>query len=398
MLLAPSALPGQTWSSLNRAANEAVKAGDYARLRDLLLQLQPLMPGNFRNQYNLAATETRLQNKSAAMAELRTLAMTGLIFDPRADEDFNTLASHPQWPSLLTLIDANKRAVTRSQTALTIAERDVLPESIAYDRRAKRFLISSVRQAKIFTADGKLFARAEWPVFALAIDAKRRLLWASTGWVPQCEACNNADEGKSALLAFDLATGALRHRVDSPLQGLLGDMTISKAGELFVSLGVGGGAVLRLPPGARALERIDEPGEFPSPQTPALSPDEKTLYVPDYVRGIASINLATRTVSWLEPAPGFVLSGIDGLYLHRDSFVAVQNGTRPARLIEFALDMRRQRVLEANWPGLGEPTHGEFVGDWFYYLANSGWDAYDRNGVRKAGPPVVSTIQRLRLR
>lgn len=327
----PSALPGQTWSSLYRAANEAVKAGDYARLRDLLLQLQPLMPGNFRNKYNLAATEARLQNQSAAMVELRILAMTGLGFDPRADEDFNTLASHPHWLSLLTLIDANKRAVTRSQLALTIAERDLLPESIAYDRQAKRFLISSVRQAKIVTADGKLFAKSAWPVFALAIDAKRRLLWASTGWVPQCEACNKADEGRSALLAFDLETGALRHRVDSPVKGVLGDMTISKTGELFVSSGIGGGAVLRLPPGAKALERIDEPGEFPSPQTPALSPDEKTLYVPDYVRGIASITLATRAVTWLQPAPGIVLSGIDGLYLHRDSFVAVQNGTRPVR-------------------------------------------------------------------
>ena len=394
----PPALPGQTWSSLNRAANDAAKAGDYARLRDLFVQLQPLMPGNFRNVYNSAATEARLQNNGTAIAELRILAMMGLIFDPRTDEDFNTLASHPHWLSLLAVIDGNKRAVTRSQRRLTIADRDLLAESIAYDRRAKRFLISSVRQAKIVTADGKLFAKSEWPVFALAIDAKRRLLWASTGWVPQCEACNKADEGRSALLAFDLETGALRHRVASPLKGLLGDMTISKTGELFVSLGIGGGAVLRLPLGAQERERIDEPGEFPSPQTPALSRDEKTLYVPDYVRGIASMDLATRAVSWLQPAPGIVLSGIDGLYLHRGSFVAVQNGTRPARLIEISGDLRRQRVLEANWPALGEPTHGEFAGDWFYYLANSGWDAYDRQGGRKAGPAVVSTIRRLRLR
>ena len=174
-------------------------------------------------------------------------------------------------------------------------------------------------------------------------------------------------------------------------------MTIGRRGELFVSDGIGG-AVLSLPPGATALERIDQPGEFPSPQNPALSPDGKTLFVADYSRGIAAIDLASRAVTWLQPAPGIALSGIDGLYVDRHRFIAVQNGTRPARIVEFSRDLRRQRILEAGWPGLGEPTHGELVGGYFYFLTNTGWDAYDGKGVRKPGPPVTSTIHRLKLR
>ena len=62
-------------------------------------------------------------------------------------------------------------------------------------------------------------------------------------------------------------------------------MTLGRRGDLYISEGIHG-AVLHLKPGAAQLERLDPVGEFPSPQTPALSADEKILYVPDYVRGI----------------------------------------------------------------------------------------------------------------
>ena len=106
----------------------------------------------------------------------------------------------------------------------------------------------------------------------------------------------------------------LKQRIESPVKGLLGDMTISRSGDIYVSEGIHG-AVLSLRQGAQELERLDRPGDFPSPQTPALSTDEKTLYVPDYVRGIAAITLSTGAVSWLKPADDIVLSGIDGLYV-----------------------------------------------------------------------------------
>jgi hypothetical protein len=146
------------------------------------------------------------------------------------------------------------------------------------------------------------------------------------------------------------------------------------------------------------MERLDQAGEFPSPQTPALSADEKILYVPDYVRGIAAMHLDTRKVEWLQPAPGIALSGIDGLYVHGNSFIAVQNGTTPPRVIRFSLDLHSQELLEANTPGLGEPTHGTFVGDDFYFLANSGWSQYDGKGQRKEGAaPVQSEVRKVRV-
>ena len=386
------------WRALNRAAREAVQAKDYVKLRDTLRELKPLMPGNPRIIYNLAASEALLGDGSAARAGLRNLAGMGLIYDFGADPDFATLRGSSAFDAVLKQVESNKKAIGHSSPAFTLAEPDLIPEDIAYDAKTRRFFVGSVRKSKVILTDGSEFAKTDWPVFALRIDVARRILWAATGWIPQCEHCDAADKDKTALLAFDLDSGALKHRVESPVKGLLGDMTISRAGEIFVSEGLHG-AVLRLRPGAKELERLDVPGEFASPQTPALSSDEKTLYVPDYIRGIASITLSTKAVTWLKPADNIALNGIDGLYVYRDSFIAVQNGTAPERIIRFSLDLRKQEVLEANTADLGEPSHGTIVENTFYFLANTGWDQYDNDGKKKAGSgSVASTVRKMVLK
>jgi hypothetical protein len=66
--------------------------------------------------------------------------------------------------------------------------------------------------------------------------------------------------------------------------------------------------------------------------------------------------------------------------------------------MRFSADLRKQQVLEANTPELGEPTHGTIVGDAFYLIANSGWDAYDEQGKKKPGSkPVESTVRKILL-
>ena len=386
------------WVVLNHAAGQAIQAKDYAKLRATLRELKPLMPGNPRIVYNLAASDAKLGDSEAALRGLRSLTGAGLIYDFAADADFASLGQSSEFAAVVKQIGDNKSPVSHSSPAFLLAERDLIPEDIAYDSRTRRFFVSSVRKSKIVTNENQDFAKTDWPVLALRIDPARRILWAATGWVPQCESCQAADKDKTALLAFDLGSGALSQRIESPVPGLLGDMTISRAGEIFASEGVHG-AVLRLRPGAQKLERLDTPGEFPSPQTPALSADEKTLYVPDYLRGIAAITLSSSAVTWLKPADNVALSGIDGLYVYRDSFLAVQNGTTPARIVRFSLDLRKQQVLEANTPGLGEPTHGTIVDNTFYFLANTGWDAYDDDGKKRAGSnPVESTVRKIVLR
>jgi hypothetical protein len=396
-LSAIAADPEPRWLVLNHIARDAVQAKDYARLREALIEMRRLLPGNPRVAYNLAASEAMLGHRDAALAALGDWSRMGLIYDLAADSDFESLRTSPGFAAAVERIAQARKPVTHSTLAFRIGEHDVIPEDLAYDPRTKRFFFSGVRRGRIYTGDGKEFARAEWGVLALRTDPARRVLWAATGWLPQCEACKPEDKDKTALLSFDLDTGALKQRIESPLPGLLGDMTVSSTGDVFVSEGIHG-AVLHLAAGAKVLQRLDASGEFPSPQTPALSADERTLYVPDYLRGIAAIRLTDRRVEWLQPAPGIALSGIDGLYVVGDHFLAVQNGTTPPRLMHFSIDLRQQEVLEANSAWLGEPTHGVVVGGDFYFLANTGWGAFDAKGNKKEGTaPVESTVRRMTL-
>jgi hypothetical protein len=390
VLALAAADPEPRWRVLNHQALDAMKAKDYAKLRDLLLEIKPLMPGNPRITYNLAASEALLGHRDAALERLRNWAGMGLLYNVGADADFASLKGTPDFAAILERVDESRDAVNNGKLAWTIAENDFIPEDIAYDPKHRRFFVSSVRKGKIITGDGEEFAKADWSLLALAVDARRRLLWACTGWVPPCERCDPKDKDKTALLAFDLDSGALKQRIESPVKGLLGDMTISRKGDLYISEGIYG-AVFFLRAGAKEMERLDTPGEFPSPQTPALSADEKTLYVPDYLRGIAAINLTNRSVEWLKPSEDIALSGIDGLYVYGTSFVAVQNGTTPPRIMRFPLDLNTQEVLEANTPSLGEPTHGALVGNEFYFIANSGWNAWDQQGKKRTGAPAVQS-------
>jgi sugar lactone lactonase YvrE len=385
------------WRDLRATAERANKADDCVALRTALTELAPLAPNNPRNIYNLAACNSRLGQRDAALGGLATLAHMGLVYNIAADADFSSLLKSRAFQASAARMTRNGQPVTQASSVFSLAGTDLIPESIAYDALRHRWFIGSVRQAKIVSADGKLFARTQWSVFALAIDSRRRILWATIAAVAQCAVCNDAAQDRSALLGFDLDSGAEQLRIDSPVNGVLGDMSIAPDGDLYVSEGMHG-AVLRLPQGARAFERLDDPGEFLSPQTPALSADGRVLYVPDYVRGIAAITLESRQLRWLRPGPHIVLTGIDGLYIDHGSFIAVQNGVTPERIVRISADLQTQTVLEANWPGLGEPTHGVIVGRDFYFLANTGWNAFDEQGSKLPGvAPVESAVWSLPL-
>lgn len=64
--------PEPRWAVLNHAARQAVQAKDYAKLRETLRELKPLMPGNPHIIYNLAAPDAALGDKQIALAQFGT--------------------------------------------------------------------------------------------------------------------------------------------------------------------------------------------------------------------------------------------------------------------------------------------------------------------------------------
>jgi hypothetical protein len=191
------------------------------------------------------------------------------------------------------------------------------------------------------------------------------------------------DWGRSAILQYDLRSGRLLHRIEGPPRTALGDMALAANGDPIVSDGEHGG-VYRVSGADQRIQRIDA-GDFVSPQTPAALPDGRHLLVPDYVRGLGMLDLSTKHVDWIPTEGNHALSGIDGLYALGNTLIATQNGTTPERVILFTLDgsntgIVAENIIERATSTLGDPTHGVVVGNYFYYIANSGWDVLDDHG------------------
>ncbi len=394
------------------AMNKVCGAKEYPACRDHLLRLDELLDGRADIVYRLAKTEAMLGNKEAALDRLAIFSKSGLTFaDPAADSEFAPLQDSAEFKTILARLKSAREPRSASKLFVTLPEPDLIAEDIAYDPVGDKFYISSVRHRKILSID-KHGSSAEfvregqpdvWAILAVGVDSKRRTLWATTAAMPEGLGYRKKDEGRSALLKYSLGTGALLKRYDLPndTQHALGDMIVNAAGDVFVS--DGHGAVYWVDHQKDTLDILVDKGTFRSPQTPALSPDGRRLFVPDYSRGIGIVDLSTRQVKLLEHPKELSLGGIDGMYLTGRTLLAIQNGTDPERVIRMTLDASLTRVLEwetieANWAGLGDPTHGVVVGDQFYFIANSGWDHMADDGSVKPGTTFEpATIRQMKL-
>lgn len=410
----PAAAQGDsTWRDHDRAADNAYKAGDFSTFRAQLLTMRrEIGPLPFID-YDLAVAEARLGNGERALEWLETFADMGIWEDVTRDADLASVRSLGGYPRVVQLLAANLAPVTRGASAFTLADADLIAEDIAYDSVRQRFLVSSVHRRKIVAVDSaghatdftRPGADSTWGMFAVHVDAARQILWATTAAVNAAQGYHAADSGRSALLAYDLATGALRTRLepaDARRAHVLGDMTIGADGTVYVSDAVSG-AVYTAAPGARMLAVLVPPGTFTSPQTPALSADEKRLFVADYARGIAVVDLSTRAVRWLGHPGNVALVGTDGLYRVGNTLLAVQNGTTPNRVLRILLDTAMTRVLDAEVlergkPAVNDPTHGVMLDDTFYFIAQSGWDRVKDDGtLAPAGATDTPVVRRLTL-
>ncbi|HEX4385342.1 MAG TPA: hypothetical protein VH083_20420 [Myxococcales bacterium] len=307
---------------------------------------------------------------------------------------------------IAALLAAAPAKIVRPKTpeiAFTLPDVDMIAEDLTYDAPRSRFLVSSVHRGGIDAVDSKgkvtrFVAADTWGLFAIAADEKRNTLWAAAAAMPISANFTASDAGQSALLAYDLRTGTSRGRYLPPDEGAhsFGDLTVSPAGDVYVADGIGSGVYV-LPAGAKALRVLVPRGVLKSPQTPVLSKDGQTLYVPDYDQGIAAVDVKTGKLRLLEHDAKMILQGIDGMYLFKDSLIAVQNGVLPNRIVRLTLSgdgvSRLDVVVRAGIAS--ELTHAAIKGSWLYFIIRSGWDRAEDKGSMKPGTdaPAVARVR-----
>jgi sugar lactone lactonase YvrE len=415
--LALAQAPADPAAEARRLLTEAAAAHenkDYALFLQKTEAAVALSPRSPRALYNLACAQALTGRAQAAVATLDRITALGVYLDAAADSDFAAIKDTPAFQSTVARAAALNTPVAAGVEALRLKEKDLVTEGLAHDPQSGDFFLSSVHKRKIVrvTRDGvsrDFVTEGQdglWSVLAMKIDGPRKLLWATSAALREGLGFRKEDEGKAALFAFHLDTGKLARRIEPPADGKkhnLNDLAVDAQGRLFVSDAMSG-HVYVVSPGAEALRVLVEPGVLASPQGLVLSPDARTLWVADYGRGLARVDVASGKVQLVDPPPDAVLAGIDGLVGHGRDLIAIQNGIRPHRVVRVALDEAGTRatsvqVLDRAHPAYDEPTLGVIVGDDLHYIANSQWGSFTKEGalfpLEELREPIVL---RLRLR
>jgi hypothetical protein len=400
----------EQFKSLREKANAARKSGDKPARLAAVLELQKLLNDSPDVVEAAAKAYSEVGDTEHALASLMAFAEQGQVDESLlsgGNSTFSALEKSPRYQSILNRFKENKSPIGLGESVSTLSDPGLLAEDIVYDAGSRTFLITSVLEKKIVRVDpdGKVqdFAASpsHWPMLAIKVDAAHRRVWATEVALRGFTIAPKSDWGHSALLCFNLASGRLERRIEGPANTALGDLVLTSGGTPIVSDGEGGG-IYRV--NGERLERIDG-GDFISPQTATMHPDGKHLFIPDYVRGIGLLDLTSKHVIWLDQGgkTQHALNGIDGLYFDRGFLIATQNGSSPERVIRFRLNAERtgivsERIIERLTATLGDPTHGVIVGDFFYYIANSGWDVLDDHGDLKSGAKLTpARIMRFRV-
>ncbi len=310
---------------------------------------------------------------------------------------------------------ARRSPLVRGTVAFTLHDRELIPESVAYDPKDRAYYVGSMYKRKIVkvAADGRqsdfvsTAADGLWGVLGMKVDAERRELWAN--------ACNLNDRrppmipddettrGQGGVFRYNLDTGKLiaKHTVGWQMAPrCFNDLVITPDGSVFFSSGPDG--VYRLRPGETRVELFVEYPSFINGI--AASDDGARLFLGDY-RGVQVMDVATRMTRPLSVPAGESLAGIDGLYVRGQTLVAIQNGRRnqPERLLQAELSPSLDSVtcftvLERDRPDYDIPTTGVLVGNEIFYVASSQLLRFNEDKtIFPADKLVESVIVRTRL-
>ena len=383
----------EQFTRLRNAVHQARSQGDGAAYLENALELQRLLNGSPTSTVDVMAAEVAAGHPQQALQRLKTLVSMGQSYPELLGTPlFAPLRSLPEYAAVATAMSVNTQSLSAAERVFELQPAEWVPEDIDYDAAGRRFLITSVLKAQVFSVkrDGtsSLFATSpeRWPMMALKVDARHRRVWVTEVLI---------GKSQSAVLIYDLKSGRLLHRIAGPPQTDLGDMCLTRNGDAVISDG-GHGGLYRVDAETLKIERVDR-GDFISPQTPAMAAGGAKIWIPDYTRGIGLFDLRSRTVSWLPAKDTYALGGVDGLYLYDRNLIVTQNGTSPERVAQFTLneaasDITAETIIERATPTLGDRTHGVVVGEYFYYLANSGWDALDDAAHRKANRAMTPAL------
>jgi hypothetical protein len=270
-------------------------------------------------------------------------------------------------------------AQQKPEIAFRIQEKDIIPEGIVYDPASKVFYLGSIQKSKILkiTKEGHVSdfipSGAHGLKQVLGMKVQNGFLWA----------CNNSSEHDStssdrgSYIHVFTATGKL-HKVFKLADGkkhLFNDLVFSANGDAYIT-DSDGGAIYRIENNSDSLEMFLPANtvRYPNGIISSLEGD-RILVSTGTGQGIVGIDLKTKEIKPVQH-PKFMFFGVDGLYRHNKSWIAIQNVVYPESILRISTDLDETEIedftlLAADHESFDTPTTGVVVGDEFYFIANS---------------------------
>ncbi len=376
-------------------ARRAYHAKDYPVYEKVMTKLSILRPYQGQFRYRLAEALALQDKKSEAYNTLIQLTQQGLSFSMDGDDDFELIKGYEAYYYIQDSFNQAGKPQGRAQQYFSMGSADLMAESFAYDPVGDRFLIGSVRHRNISQVgeSGKLEpyidgrdATELLGVFALAIDAERKVLWVADAGTPHADGIAPSDYGKTGLVKYDLESGSLLQRYTFPVSqtggraGLVSHLTVGVDGTVYASDSVNR-ALYSLKPDAEAPAVLLMSPKFTSLRGVASHPAGDILYFADFELGLFAVSLKDNKVTQIKQG-STNLGGIDGIYWYEDSLIIIQNDINPQRVVRLMLDESgtvgfHAQVLIAGFEQMESPRVGGVMKDSFILIANSQLKLFD---------------------
>lgn len=384
----PEPLPDNVPALLVKA-NSAFGAKDYLTFRRVMERLHEMRPYNSDYMYQLVNAHALLNEKQAAYALMVKMQQQGLAYDFSQSESTLNIRGTQVFDYINDLLKMAAQPVGESKLVLTLPQKVIMPEALAWDDARQKFLVGTVRDGSVLAVgkDGKTeqLIKANdknrmWGVYGLLLDEQRNRLWITTAATTEFAGYVPSDKGRSALLEYDLKTLKLLHRYPVPVDGrphILGSMVLSPAGDIYIADRVLP-FVFRKGADADKLKPVLATREMISLRGMAMQPDGRIMYVADRELGILVVDVTTGKSGKLAVPANLNVGGIDGMYLWQNRLIIIQNGIKPQRVMRLQLDSTGTKVtavrpLAVAQPYFDYPSFGTVVGKTLYYFGNSHW-------------------------
>ena len=383
----PPPLTAAEVAEQQKMAINAYEAGEYMKFVQATMRLRNARPYEPQYMVGMVVGGALVGRPKTAYSYMHIMQQQGLSYDFNQTADTESIRSTEVYEYLNSLLIKAGEPSGTGKAVFDLPKAKNYPEALAWDSSAERFLVGTLEGGNILaiSKDGKVSTLLSTnkenglrAIFGLAVDAKRKRLWVSTGATPVFGKLAEGELGKTALLEFDLESLKLLNRFEPPVDKyphLLGSLALTPEGNVFV-LDRALPQLFIKPAEGKSLQLYMQNFELTGLRDLTISEDGERLYLADAALGIMVVNLELNAGGMLVGPNTLNLGGLSGIDYVNGNLYVLQNGITPQRLQRLELDEDRTSVvsvvpLASALETFEFPSFARVQGEDVYYFAGS---------------------------